>query len=189
MEGARWYFPYFVKWELKIVGVTNKLFVIAFAAMFSMAVSAVESKIAIFNPQAAIMNTQQAKRQLDALEANADYAASKAKFESLRVELGNLEKDAQSKGMTWSDDQKADFRKKMEYKGADLKLVVEKLKGDKTAVMRQVMQALVPKAQAALKDIVTAENIGLVLDSSAAHYATPEYDITAKVTDKINKAK
>lgn len=175
--------------ELTIVGVSKKLFVVVIAVMFSAVVGAAESKVAIFNPQAAIMNTQIAKRQLDALEANADYAATKAKFESLRVEMGNLEKEAQSKGMTWSDDQKADFRKKMDYKGADLKLAVEKLKADKSSVMKQVMQALVPKAQEALKEIVSSENIGLVLDSSVAHYATPDYDITAKVTDKINKAK
>lgn len=169
------------------MGVSKKLCVALLAALFSV-VAVAETKVVIFNPQAAIMNTQIAKRQLDALEANADYAATKAKFESLRVELGNLEKDAQAKGMTWSDEQKADYRKKMEYKSADLKLAVEKLKAEKTAVMKQVMQALVPKAQTALKEIVDGEGIGLVLDSSVAHFATPATDITAKVTDKINKA-
>ncbi len=49
------------------------------------------------------------------------------------------------------------------------------------------MQELGPKAKTALNEVVTAEGLGLVLDSSVAYWANADHDITAKVTAKLNK--
>jgi outer membrane protein len=147
-----------------------------------------QGKVAVFNMQAAVMQTDAAQKHLQALDSNADFSAMKAKFENLRAELIKLDADAKTNQMTWSNDQKADFKKKVEYKSADLKLSAEKLKSERNVVMQKIMKELGPKTKTVLNQLVTAENIGLVLDSSAAYYATADFDITAKVTEKLNKA-
>ena len=70
-----------------------------------------------------------------------------------------------------------------------MKLAAEKLKSEKNVLMQKIMAELGPKTKAVLNELVAAENIGLVLDSSAAYYATADFDITSKVTEKLNKAK
>ncbi|NIB39845.1 OmpH family outer membrane protein [Pseudomaricurvus alkylphenolicus] len=166
----------------------KKLSLALVAMVFSVAASA-QGKVVIVNLQAAIIQTEAAKKSLQALDADADFAAMKAKFESLRADLVNLDKDAKTNGMTWSVEQKADHRKKVEYKSADLKLAAEKLKAERNAVVKRIMQEQGRKAQEVLNELVTSEDIGLVLDASVAHFANASYDITGKVTDKLNKAK
>ncbi len=163
----------------------KRITLVLLAVVFS-ATAAASSKVVVFNMQAAILQTDVAKKRLSALEADAEYAALRGKFESLRAELEALQKDAEKNGMVWTQEQQAAHRKKVEYKSADFKLAVEKLKAERNAVMQQIMQEQGEKAKAVLKELVTAESVGLVLDSSVAYWADAEHDITAKVTAKLN---
>ncbi len=168
------------------MGMMKKISIALVALVFS-AVAAAEGKVVVFNMQAAIIQTDAAKKSLLALDADAEFSQMKAKFEGLRSDLMSLDKNAKTNGMTWSNEQKVDHRKKVEYKSADLKLAAEKLKAERNAVVKKIMQELGPKAKAALNEVVTAEGLGLVLDSSVAYWANASYDITAKVTAKLNK--
>lgn len=171
------------------VRIINQVVVALIVTFGSVAAAYAEGKIVVFNAQAAIMNTVAAKKAVDTLKANSEFAAMSAKFEALRNDLMQLEKDAQKSSMTWNAEQKADYRKNVEFKNADLKLVLEQLRAEEQATMQRLMQDMIPKAKAALTELVAAEGITLVLDSKAALHATPAYDITAKITDKLNKAK
>jgi len=171
------------------VTMKNKLMLALCVLFLSSAAFAAEKKVVIVNMQGAIIQTEAAKKQLMALDADAEYAAMKAKFESLRADLVNLDKDAKTNGMTWTEQQKADHRKKVEYKTADLKLAAEKLKAEQNAVVKRIMQEQFEAAKTALNDLVASESIGLVLDAGSALYVSPDYDITAKITAKLDKAK
>ncbi len=168
------------------MGMMKKVSIALAALMFS-SVAMAEGKVVVFNMQAAIIQTDAAKKSLQALDADADFSQMKAKFEALRSDLMNLDKDAKTNGMTWSNEQKLEHRKKVEYKSADLKLAAEKLKKERNAVVQKIMQELGGKAKTALNEVVTAEGLGLVLDSSIAYWANADHDITAKVTAKLNK--
>lgn len=168
--------------------IMKKFSIVLIAVMFS-AFAAAEGKVAVFNMQAAIVNTDMAKKRLQSLDASPDFAAMKAKFESLRSDLVSMEKDAQTNGMTWTAQQKAEQRKKAEYKSADLKLAAEKLKAERNEVLQQIMQEMAPKAKDALESIVKSGDYSLVLDSSVAYWADKGYDITPEVTKKLNKSK
>lgn len=168
------------------MGMMKKISVALAALVFS-TVAMAEGKVVVFNMQAAIIQTDAAKKSLQALDADADFSQMKAKFEALRSDLMNLDKDAKTNGVTWSNEQKLEHRKKVEYKSADLKLAAEKLKKERNAVVQKIMQELGPKAKTALNEVVTAEGLGLVLDSSVAYWANADHDITAKVTAKLNK--
>ncbi len=51
------------------------------------------------------------------------------------------------------------------------------------------MKDMGPKVDSALKQIISAEGITLVVNSKAAVYSTPAHNITAKLTERLNKAK
>jgi len=80
-------------------------------------------------------------------------------------------------------------RKKLQSLNQDYEFNGKKLKETQNEVAQQIMQELGPKAEAAVKQVIEAEKIGLVLNSQSAIHATAEYDITPKVTDMLNKAK
>ncbi len=166
----------------------TKLFAVAALVLVSSSVVA-QGKIAVFNPQAAMFNTNIAKQRLTELRAKPEYAAIQAKFESLKVDMQELQKEAKTNGVTWSQEQLAANRKQMEYKRADLELAAKKLQAEEKAAMQRILQELGPKMQTVFNQLVTAEGIGLVLDSKAAHFAEASYDLTAKITDKLNTSK
>lgn len=170
------------------MGILKKIAMTAAALVLS-GVALASDKVAVFDLQAAILSTDVAKQRVQELQSNAEFAAMTAKFESLKVDLQGLAKDAETNGMTWSQEQQAEHRKKMEYKRADLELAAKKLQAEKNAAVKRIMQELAPKAKTVLNQMITAEGIGLVLDSKVAYYADASFDITAKVTDKLNKAK
>ncbi|AFU98261.1 putative outer membrane protein OmpH [Simiduia agarivorans SA1 = DSM 21679] len=163
-------------------------FVLAIALLVAPVAMAAD-KVVVFDLQSAILNTDLAKKRIQEMQANAEFAGLQAKFESLRADLQKMAKDAEKNGVTWNPEQTAEHRKKMEYARADLELVAKKLQAEQKATAQRVLEELGPKAQAALKDVIAADGIGLVLSTQTAYYAEPSLDITAKVTEKLNKAK
>lgn len=166
----------------------KKVTVVLVAMLFSAFASAA-GKVVVFNLQAAIINTDEVQKNLQALDSSPGFAKLKSDHERLRADLIALEKDAQVNSMTWTPQQKADFTKNVEYKRADLKLVVEKLNAERNEVLSRVMPEMLPKAEAALEALVKAGGIDVVLDSRAALWVGKGSDITQDVTARLNKAK
>lgn len=164
-----------------------KVLAIALLTMMASSYAAAQGKIVVLNLQVAIMQTDKAKQMFTELNSKSDYAAMKNKFEGLKAELQTMEKDFNTNGVTWSVEKQSEYKKDFEFKSADFKLLAQKLKAENNTATQRLMADMHPKFQKAMAQLVEAENIGLVLDSSAARFASPEYDITAKVTTLINK--
>ena len=169
------------------MGILKKFVVLLTVAFSSIAFAS--GKIVVLDPQEAILSTNAAKKRIEEFKTNAEFAEMLAKYESLKVDLQGLAKDAEKNGMTWSQEQQADYRKKMEYKRADFELAAKKLQAEEKAAMSRIMQEFAPKVQEALKQIIAAEAIGMVLNSQAVYHVDDAFNITAKVTDKLNKTK
>lgn len=168
--------------------IMKKVAIVLVAMMFSTVVVAA-GKVVVFDLQTAIMSTDTAKKRLQALDANKDFAAMKTNFESLRADLTRMEKDAKINGMTWTPAQQADYRKKVEYKNADLQLVGEKIKAERNEVMNGLMQEMAPKAQEILESLVKSGDVDLVLNARMAFWAADGYNLTPEVTKRLNQAK
>ena len=153
------------------------------------AVSFAETKIAVINPEGAILSTAVAKARFDKLEKSSDYAATKAKLDGISADFKALQESAKKDGATWSNDKKEEVSKKIQGYQQDAQFNGQKLQKARQEVAEAIAQELGQKYQTALKQVVDSEKIGLLLGPQAAIFATPEYDITAKVTDLINKAK
>lgn len=167
---------------------TRKLMLFLVLSVFS-SVSFAQGKIAILDIQAAMLSTTVAKKSLEKLEKDSEYASMKARLDGLVADLKGLQADAEKNGMTWSAEEQAEHRKKVEYLRADYELAGKKLQAERQAVMQRVMQELTPKTRTALEQLIAAEKLSLVLNSQTAIHADPAYDITNKLTEMLNKAK
>jgi outer membrane protein len=74
----------------------------------------------------------------------------------------------------------------MEFKQADFELIVRKLNAERQAAGKRLMDNIGPRLESAVKSIIDSDGIGLLLDKKAVIHADSTFDITAKVTEKLN---
>lgn len=146
-----------------------------------------QGKIAVVDLQEAILQTDLAQKRLAEIRDQADFKADKAEFERLKKELDELVKKFQKDAAVMSQEQQNAARQKLASKQADLEHVVGKVQQTEQAAAQALLQELGPKVQEVLREIITADGIGLLLQRGAVIHAETSYSITAKVTDKLNQ--
>ncbi|MEM8660162.1 MAG: OmpH family outer membrane protein [Pseudomonadota bacterium] len=151
------------------------------------AVGWAQGKIAVVDLQEAILQTDQAQKRLQDIRDEEDFKADTAEFEKLRSELDDLVQKFQKDAAVMSQEQQAAARQKLASKQADLEHVVGKIQQTEQAAAQALLQEMGPKVQEVLRDLITTDGIGLLLQRGAVIHADPSYSITAKVTDKLNQ--
>jgi len=146
-----------------------------------------QGKIAVVNLEEAILQTDLAQQRLAEFEKNEDFTSDKNEFENLREELDKLVQEFQRDQAAMSEDQMVAARQKISSKNSDLEYVAKKLQTLQQQNAQRVFQELAPKAREVLRDIITTEQIGLLLQQQTVIHADLGYSITAKVTDKLNQ--
>jgi outer membrane protein len=146
-----------------------------------------ETKIAVVDLGAAIFSSEVAQKRQSELQAQSEYAALQAKYDSTAADLNALQKEAESKRLTWSQDEAAEFQKRMEYLRADIELTARKLEGEVRNLQNRIIKELQPKAQEALEELVKQENVTLLLRSEAVLLAEPQINLTGKLTERLNQ--
>ncbi|MFT7558473.1 MAG: outer membrane protein [Flavobacteriales bacterium] len=160
-----------------------------FAVLFAFASqSAFAGKTVVFNYRVAITNTDSAKGQLQALQAKPEIAKMVADFEGHNADLEGLSKERDSKGLTWSPEQQAEFRKKAEFIQADLQLLQKKIQKEQETVFQKIEQQGGKHLNAILEQIMKSDDIDLILPAESVLRANTSIDITAKVVAELNKA-
>ncbi len=155
---------------------------IAVAALVSAPLAFADgSKVAVLDVQEAILNTNMAKSEMKAFEARSDIAKMISDAEKLKKDITSLRADAEKDGSNAQDKQKT-----IEFKQADFELIVRKLNAERQAAGKRLMDNIGPRLESAVKSIVDSDGIGLLLDRKAVIHADSTFDITAKVTEKLN---
>lgn len=147
-----------------------------------------QGKIAVVDLQEAILQTDLAQKRLQEIRDQDDFKADKAEFERLKKELDELVKKFQKDAAVMSQEQQAAARQKLASKQADLEHVVNKVQQTEQVAAQALLQEMGPRVQEVLREIITADGIGLLLQRGAVIHAESSYSITAKVTDKLNQA-
>lgn len=146
-----------------------------------------QGKIAVVNLQEAILQTDLAQKRLDEVYNQEDFKADKAEFDQLKKELDDLVKKFQKDAAVMSQEQQLEARKRLANKQADLEHVTGKLRQAEQAAGQSLLEEMSPKVQQVLRELITSEGIGLLLQQQAVIHADAGYSITAKVTDKLNQ--
>ena len=152
------------------------------------ALSWAQGKIAVVNLEEAILQTDLAQKRLNEVRSQEDYKSDKAEFDKLKAEFDDLLKKFQKDAAVMSQEQQAAARSKLANKQADLEHVTGKLQKAEAAAGKALLQEMAPSVQEVLKEIIEGDGIGLLLQRQAVIHADAGYNITAKVTDKLNQA-
>lgn len=152
-----------------------------------MAAAASAERVAVFDAQGAVLQTKRAAKVLETLKGKSEYAQLTAQVESLQADLKAMAKEQETKGMTWSQEQAQEHRKKMEYVQADLQLAVKKLQAENSSVLGRLMQESQENLRNILVKLVQTEGIDVVIPAQGVIYVNPNSDITAKVAAELDK--
>ncbi len=166
-----------------------KVTAVLLAGLMFSGMALAQTKVAVVNFQAAIMGTELAKSKINALKTSSEYSKLQSSAESIRAEVQKLAEDAQKNSVTWSDEQKAEHQRKMNFKRSDFETAVKKLRAMEAQVGQDIQKTMAPKAKSALEAIIKEKKIDLVLDAGSAYYANPESDLTAEVVKRMNADK
>lgn len=167
----------------------SRMFKIAFAilALALPTLGWAQGKIAVVNLEQAILQTDYAQQRLAAVRNQDDYKSDKAEFDQLKEEFDQIVKDFQKDAAVMSQEQQLAARKKLQSKQSDLEHVTGKLQQAEQAAGQELLQEMSPRVQEVLRELITTEGIGLLLQRGSVIHADAGYSITAKVTDKLNQ--
>ena len=162
--------------------------IIAFLSSLSLFASAESqaAKIAVVDARVAIFSSAAAQSALKSFEESADFIALKAKYESATADFQAMAKEAETKRLTWSQEELAEHQKKMSYVKADAELAIQKITSEQKQLEQRVLKDLAPLVEQALQEIVKEEGITVLLRADSVLLATPETSITEKVADRID---
>lgn len=163
--------------------------IVVIATLLAVGTVSAAGKIAVLSVQEAVFNTEVAKKRLKELQKDEDYASEKKDFEALKKkvtkQIEKLNKDA----AVMSEAKKATQQKKIAAHRADLEHMAKQLQASEKDVLQSLLMEMSPKVQEIVADLIKTEKIGLILDRQAAMHADTEFNITAKVTDRLNQSK
>lgn len=166
---------------IKLVAIT--------VALFWSCASLAEGRIAVFDLDAAVLNTDVAKQRLTALRNQPDFKSNVKQLESLKKDYDKLVEKLQKDFDVLNAEQRLAQKNKIDSKRADAEHIGRKLEAANQQEAQAILQELGPTLKKILPEIVKEENIGLLLPRKAVMHADSSYDITAKVADKLNQAK
>ena len=166
--------------------ITRRLMIVL-ALVLTPVLANAQGKVAVLDVQEAILNTDVAKKRLEAFREQPDITENVKQLEALQKEFQALVEQIKKDSAVMSADQKQAQSKKIQDKRADIEHVGRKLKAAEQEMAQALMQELGPKLQQAVGELIKSEGIGLLLNKQAVMHVDSSYSISAKVTDKLNQ--
>ncbi len=166
---------------------TIKTIIVAATLILMSNFAMAQGKIAVLSLQEAILNTDESQERLKGLRASDDYTNNKKQFEILKSEGQDMIETMKKDSAVMSAEQKEEIGKKIQSKRADLEHVAKKLQESEKGLQQKLLREMAPKVKAIVADLIKTEGIGLLLDRQAAMHVDSSYNITPKVTDKLNQ--
>ena len=159
----------------------------ATAAVFGFAAPNVfaEVKIAVVDVQAAILNSEEAKRLMAQIQE--EFKAEEEQIRSIQSEAAVLYERLQKDGEVMSEAEKRKVQQQIESKNNDFVYNRKKLQSLIEQRQQELFAGVDAKVQRAIEDLVKTEDFDLILPRQAALYAGELYNITRKVTERLNE--
>jgi outer membrane protein len=146
------------------------------------------NKIGIVAIQAAIANSNEGKKELDALQQR--FAGKQTELKGLKDEVDNLTKQLQTQGDKLSDDERNNRVKSLEIKQKSLQRNGEDFQNEVQAAEQELVNRLGGKMMVVLEKYATANGYGVILDVSnqqtSVLWANQGTNITQQLIDAYN---
>lgn len=161
------------------------LLILAMAVAGSLYTTAwAEVKIAIVDVQKAILSSEQARGYMEQIQKE---------FKDDEDEIRNLQRDAaallerlQKDGEVMSDTEKRKLQRQIEDKNDYFVFLRKKLQKQIDDRQQELFAGIDQKVQKAIEELVLSDDFDIIIPRHAALYVADLYDITRKVTEKLN---
>ena len=157
------------------------------AALTVVSLPTFAGNVAVADSQTAIMATDAAKKTFDKL--NADMKPQRERLESLRKDIAGYEEKFQKNASVMSDKDKRDLQKQAEGKINEFKGLADAVQKRANETQQDMLKVLIPKTEVVVEDLRKAGNYDIIIEKKNVIFATPEVDLTQKITDKLNAMK
>lgn len=144
-----------------------------------------EVKIAVVDVQRAILNSEEAKRLL--VQIQEEFKTDDAKINTIKTNAAALLERLQKDAEVMSVDEKRRIQQEIESYNNDFVYERQKLQKAINARQTELFSGTEAKIQRAIEDLVLKNDYDLILPRGAALYVGDLYDITRKVTEKLNE--
>ena len=165
----------------------NHISAVAISLVMTLISSSVlaEMKIAFVDVQRAILSSEQAKKlQVQIGEEFKDEEAEIRQVSSdAAASIQRLQKDSE----VMSDSEKIKLQKQIEEKENDFSYLRQKLQTKIQTRQTELFAGTEVRLQKAIEDLVMSDDYDVILPRNAALYVGDLYDITRKVTEKLNE--
>jgi len=145
-------------------------------------------KVGIVNIQDAIANTNEGKKELDALQQR--FSPKQAELKTQNDEVENLKKQLQAQGDKLSDDERSNRVKTIEVKQKSLQRNFEDAQNEFQQAEQEVVNRLGKKMLEVLEKYAKSNGYAMILDVSNPQtpvlYASPGANITKELVDAYN---
>ncbi|CAA0108817.1 Uncharacterised protein [BD1-7 clade bacterium] len=166
----------------------KKFFVAALLASLSV-LSFAEGKIAVVNLQEALFNTDVAQQRREQLETDVDFKKSVDEVKDIQEQGRTLLEKLQKDGQLMAPAERQQIEAKVKGKQADMEHLARKIQEAQQGLMQGLMLEMNDGMQKSIQELIQSEGIGLLLmaNPQIVLHADTSFDITAKLTDKLNK--
>lgn len=161
--------------------VSTLLMALMFAAPFASA----EMKIVVLDPVRAILESDEAKVLADA--ANAEMQPEQDELRAAAEEMQALQAKLQKDGEVMSESERRKAINDLESMQADIQFGSQKLQKQVQDKRQEILQAMAPKYEKVLGDLIQIDQIDLILSPNQVQYANAKHDISRRVTEKLNE--
>lgn len=147
---------------------------------------AAELKIAVIDPMQAISESKQAKKMIADLEK--DLSGERMQMGKLEGDLKSCQQKMKTDAATMSPSALAKFQAECDTKYREYQNLGQSLQKIAGERQQSIVGEMGPKFQAAVAALVQAGGYDLVIQREALLHMNPNFDITAKVTAKMDAA-
>ncbi|MBV1915378.1 MAG: OmpH family outer membrane protein [Pseudomonadales bacterium] len=144
-----------------------------------------ELKVAVLDVQKAILESTEAKQFITNLQK--EIAPDADKLKKIESEAKKMQARLAKDGAIMSESERKKLTESIEEKGVNYKYLVSKLQNKQKQKQQELLRMMNPKVEAAIKVILDENKYDLVLQRQALIYSNPELDISAKLTEMLNK--
>lgn len=155
------------------------------ALMFAAPFASAEMKIVVLDPVRAILESDEAKVLADA--ANAEMQPEQDELRAAAEEMQALQAKLQKDGEVMSESERRKAINDLESMQADIQFGSQKLQKQVQDKRQEILQAMAPKYEKVLGDLIQIDQIDLILSPNQVQYANAKHDISRRVTEKLNE--
>ncbi len=147
--------------------------------------AAAELKIAVLDTQRALVESEEAKQLL--AQAASELQTEESEVKKLGEEIVAIQERLQTDAEVMSPSEQRKLQKDIEDKQIDYQFRVNKLQKEVNDRRQELLQQMVPKIDAVLRDLIEVEGYDMIMERSQLRYVNTKHDITRKVTEKLNE--